>query len=132
MIIPTLALSLTSLEIVFNPIILLFFLFWYGILSLIAVAPFYDFLVWKNIWYVLTSKGIIVRKGLIGIDYDFLNLENIQQVNVNVSLLDKKYNTGSIVLQSVGVKPLILWAVENPYKVQEIIREAIEEAKDRK
>lgn len=49
-----------------------------------AIGPLYDYIAWKNIWYVLTNKRIIVRKGVIGIDYDMLELENIQQVNVNV------------------------------------------------
>jgi len=29
-------------------------------------------------------KRIIVRKGIVGIDYDMLDLENIQQVNINI------------------------------------------------
>lgn len=114
---------------IIHPFVIMFFLFWYGILSLIALTPLYNFLMWKNIWYALTNKRIIVRTGLIGIDYDVLELENIQQVNVNVGLVDKIFGTGTITLQSIGVKPLTLWAVEEPYKAQKMIRHAIEEAK---
>ena len=113
-----------------NPIVIIFFLFWYGIISIFAIMPIYNFLMWKNIWYMLTNKRVIVRTGLIGIDYDILELENIQQINVNVGLIDKIYNTGTIVLQSIGVKPITLWAVEEPYKIQKVIRRAVEEVKN--
>lgn len=112
-----------------HPFVILFLVFWYGAISLMAFAPLYSLLVWKNVWYVLTDKRVIVRKGLIGIDYDFLELENIQQVNVDVGLWDKVYGTGSIVLQAIGVSPVTLSTVEEPYKAQKEIRKAVEEAR---
>ncbi|RLE62190.1 MAG: hypothetical protein DRJ38_10095 [Thermoprotei archaeon] len=129
MIIPIFILQIAG-SVFFNPIVIIFFLFWYGILSIFAIAPLYNFLMWRNIWYVLTNKRVIIRTGLIGIDYDILELENIQQVNVNVGLIDKIYGTGTIVLQSIGVKPVALWAVKEPYKIQKTIRQAVEEAKN--
>lgn len=37
----------------------------------------------------MTDKRVIVRKGLEGIDYEILELVNMQQVNVDVELWDK-------------------------------------------
>ncbi|HFC49354.1 MAG TPA: PH domain-containing protein [Thermofilum sp.] len=50
---------------------------------------FHSFLIWKNVSYVVTDKRVIVRKGLEGIDYEILELVNMQQVNVDVELWDK-------------------------------------------
>ncbi len=59
-----------------------------------------------------------------------LELENIQQVNVG--FFDKIYGRGFIVLQSIGVRPLTLYAVEKLYVIQKLIRETIEKEKSSK
>lgn len=109
---------------VFDPFVLLFFAFCYGFLGLVALAPLYSFLVWRNVFYVVTDRRVIVRRGLVGIDYDVLELVNVQQVNVDVGLWDKMCGTGTITLQSVGVSPLRLENVEEPRRVQKIIMRA--------
>jgi len=104
---------------------LMFFVFWYSIVSFIAFGPFiYSFLSWKNMVYMLTNKRIIIRRGVIGIDYDILNVENIQQVILNVGFWDKIFGTGTLTVYSIGVKPLSLVAVKEPTKVLRIIQEA--------
>ena len=108
-----------------GPIPLLFFLFWYGSLSFVALAPLYNLLVWKNVFYILTNRRVIVRKGLIGIDYDILDLENVQQVNVDVGFWDRLYGTGTIIIQSIGVTPVRLNNVEKPRLVQRILRDRV-------
>jgi len=125
LIFPLIILGATSMKILSEPPVLLFFVFWYGILGFIFFGtPIYSSLVWKNIYYVLTNKRIIIRKGLVGIDYDTLNLDLIQQVNVNVGFWDKKYGTGTLTIQAIGVRPIILYAVKDPRKVYEIINKA--------
>jgi len=74
--------------------------------------------------YMLTNKRIIIRRGVIGIDYDILNVENIQQVILNVGFWDKIFGTGTLTVYSIGVKPLSLVAVKEPTKVLRIIQEA--------
>ncbi len=73
--------------------------------------------------YLLTNKRIIVWRGVIGIDYDILNIENIQQVTLNVGFWDRLFHTGTITVYSIGVKPLSLIAVREPNKVLRIIQE---------
>jgi len=103
LIIPLIVIGTISPRALFELPILIFFTFWYGILGLIVFGtPVYSFLVWKNIYYILTNKRIIVRKGLVGIDYDILSLDSIRQVNVNVGFWDRKYGTGTLVIQAIG------------------------------
>ncbi len=130
LIFPLIIIEMTSIKILFEPPILLFFIFWYGILGFIFFGtPIYSSLAWKNIYYVLTNKRIIIRKGLVGIDYDILSLDAVQQVNVNVGFWDRKYGTGTLIIQAMGVRPITLHAVKDPRKVYEIINRA---AKSRK
>ncbi len=111
------------------PVVSLFFAFWYAITLPIAFAPLYAYLAAGKTWYLLSDRRIVVRKGVIGTDYDILGLDQVQQVNVNVGPVDKLFGTGSIKVQAVGVEPLTLYAVKQPYKVQRIILEALEEAR---
>ena len=108
----------------------LFFIFWYGVLSLALVsATLYPLFVWRNLYYVLTDKRIVVRKGVIGIDYDFLKLELVQQVNVNIGIWDKIYGSGTVVIQAVGVSPLVLENVGEPLEVRRLIENLVSRIK---
>ncbi len=92
-----------------------FFTLWYGLALLIgAGAPIYGALVWKNLRYLVTDRRIIIRKGLVGIDYDVLDLSLVQQVNVDVGFWDRRYGTGTITVSAVGVKPVQLFCVPDP------------------
>ncbi len=130
--IPLLAFPLIALKPILpkaasEPLILLFLTFWYAILGLIFFgAPIYALLTWKNVFYVLTDRRILVRKGLIGIDYDVLRLDTIQQVNIDVGLWDRIYRTGTLTIQAIGVTPLRLYCIKNPRKIQVTINKAIE------
>ena len=113
-------------KVILEPPVLLFFSFWYGIIVFVFFgAPIYAILVWKNIFYVLTDRRIVVRKGLIGIDYDVLGLDMIRQVNINVGLWDKIYRTGTLTIQAIGVTPLKLYCIRNPREIQATINKAI-------
>ncbi len=103
-----------------------FSLIWYGVLLLMASAPIKDALEWKNVFYVITNKRAIVRRGLIGIDYDMLDLDLVKMVKVDVGFWDRHYGTGTITLEAVGVDTLSLPSVKHPYEVQKILRQAIE------
>ncbi len=128
---PLIIIIKASPKILLNPEILLFMIFWYGISILVFFAsPLYSLLVWKNVYYVLTNRRLIVRKGLVGIDYDTLNLDLIQQVNLNVGFWDKKYGTGTLIVQATGVRPISLYAVREPRKVYEVINRAVREIKE--
>jgi len=114
----------------FNVGLLFFFVFWYGIAGLITFGPFlYVLLSWKNMYYLITNKRVILRTGVVGIDYEILSLDNVQEVSLNTDFWDKMYGTGTIVLHSVGVKPLTLFAVKDPTYVLNVLRRIIDERK---
>jgi len=107
-----------------------FFALWYSFAILIGVGPFiYNALVWKNLYYVLTDRRIIVRKGVVGIDYDALSLDLVQEVNVDVGFWDQRYGTGTLTVRAVGVRPLNLFCVERPLEVYRLLKRAVDSAK---
>ncbi len=112
--------------------VIAFFVFWYGIACFLGFGPLlYNYLVWKNLYYVVTSKRLIIRKGVIGIDYDTLSLDLVQQVNVDVGFWDQKYGTGMLTIRAVGVEPLSLICIPSPLEVYKLIKRAVERIKGR-
>ena len=77
----------------------------------------------------MTDRRVIVRKGVVGIDYDALSLDLVQQVNVDVGFWDQRYGTGTLTVRAVGVKPLNLFCVERPLEVYRLLRQAVDRAK---
>ena len=47
----------------------------------------------KNLEYAITDKRIIIRSGVIGIDFKFINYTEIDSVNVKVGFIDKIFNS---------------------------------------
>ncbi len=110
-----------------------FFILWYCIVGF-AVFNFsaYPILLWRNLYYVLTDRRIIVRKGVIGIDYDILDLEYVQQVNLERGIWDRIYGTGTIVVQAIGVKPIAIYSIPDPFKSIEVLKKTVENVKSSK
>lgn len=109
-----------------QPFLALFFTFWFGISGLMVFySSLYPLLLWRNLYYVLTDRRIIVRKGVVGIDYDILNLEQIQEINIDRGIWDKIYGTGSIVIQAIGVSPIRVDSVGEPFKIQGLMTKAV-------
>lgn len=70
----------------------------------------------KNLEYAVTDKRIIIRSGLIGIDFKFVNYTEIDSVNVKVGLIDRIFKVGDIYINS-SVNSAVLWDVANPYGI---------------
>lgn len=102
-------------------------------------------LIFTNLWYkktayAYTNKRIIIRTGIIGVDFKALDLKMIGAINVNVSLVDKivRHQTGSLKFGSMS-SPMALAGnsqsvyafvyVKNPYEVYRKLKEIIEESK---
>lgn len=80
----------------------------------------------KNMEYVFTSKRIILKSGVIGIDIANIYYTDIQSVNLKVGITDKMFGVGDIYISGVG-KAQVLWDVSNPYplvaKLQQIVND---------
>lgn len=79
---------------------------------------------YKNIEYALTNKRVIIRSGIIGIDFKTLYYSEIQSVNVKVGLFDRLFKVGDIYITSV-YQSAVLDDVSAPYayatKIQEVV-----------
>lgn len=70
----------------------------------------------KNIEYVFTGKRIIVRSGVIGIDYKYIYYDKIEGVNVRVGLIDRICKVGDIYVTAAG-SAVVLYDQEGPYQL---------------
>ena len=81
-------------------------LFWPHLIVLLAVTlftlPFFYARGYKNLYYAYTNKRLIVRSGKIGVDYRTLDYKHITASSVDVGLLDKGSNTGTLTFKSIG------------------------------
>ncbi len=78
----------------------------------------------KNIEYVFTEKRIIIRSGVIGIDFKNIYYTDIKGVNLKVGLIDRLCKVGDIYIQALD-QSAVLFDIENPYfilrKIQKIV-----------
>ena len=73
------------------------------------------FLEHKNIVYAVTSRRIIGRAGIIGLDFDSIDYTDISNIRVDVSLIERIFKVGTVVISTSSGKSLCLYAVDEPY-----------------
>ena len=80
----------------------------------------------KNISYTFTDKRIIVRSGLIGIDFKYVYYTNIDSVNVKVGFFDKLFKVGDLYITSSN-QTVYVEDISSPYqyadKIQDLVRD---------
>lgn len=96
----------------------------------------FTYLFYKHTFYVVTNQRIIIRTGIIGVDFKSLELKSIGASDVYVSLLDKILckNTGSIRFGSASspmtnANSYAFAHIKNPYELYKQIRALCSEAK---
>ncbi|MCR5348626.1 MAG: PH domain-containing protein [Bacilli bacterium] len=81
---------------------------------------------YKNVEYVFTDRRLIIRSGLVGIDFKFFYYSDITSVDVKVGLWDRMFKVGDIYVKST-TQAAVLEDVHNPYqygaKIQELIQD---------
>lgn len=81
---------------------------------------------YKNISYAFTDKRIIIRSGLVGIDFKYIYYTDINTVQVSVGILDRLFKVGDIKITS-NLQTAVLDDVTSPYqyadKIQTIVRD---------
>ena len=118
-------------------------LFWmlFGIASALFVVSMllhilFAALYYKNRFYAYTTKRIVVRGGIIGIDYKSLEFKHLTATTVYVSFIDKilRRNTGSLRFGSPS-SPIggSMHTMNNPYTFQHIVKpyDTLREIKER-
>ncbi len=113
------------------------------IFIVVDIVVFY--LKYTKTFYAYTNKRVLIRHGIIGVDYKSLDKKSIGAVTVNVSLLDKivRQNTGTIVFGSMS-SPIITNSngttsdnfkfanIKNPYDIYQEIKSNIDETQNKK
>jgi membrane protein YdbS with pleckstrin-like domain len=99
-------------------------------------GPITQYFRFKNTEYVITDRRIITQTGVFGLDTRFINNEWIREVYVNVSVLDRLFGTGSVMVSTssgfIGaagpnmnsLRPS-LSSLRDPYAVQKLINGAM-------
>ena len=94
----------------------------------------------KKRFYAYSNKRVIIRCGVIGVDYKSLDIDMIGAIDVGVGLLDKLFrkNTGTISFGSVaspmtagGGAAFSFYSVQNPYELYKEIKTVINETKEK-
>ena len=110
-------------------------------LIFIGITILFFALSYKNTFYAYTNKRVIIRKGIIGVDYKSLDMSMIGAVTVNVSVIDKivHKNTGTIGFGSMA-SPMggesghvfKFTHIKAPYETYKEIKSVIDEYKKNK
>lgn len=82
----------------------------------------------KNIEYAVTDRRIIVRTGVVGIDFKFINYTEIDSVNIRVGLIDRLFKVGDIYVNA-SVNSAVLWDVGNPYQIGRALQKVTSDIK---
>lgn len=61
-----------------------------------VIGPIYRFFAWTRVEYAVTTRRIYLQSGLIGRDFKTVELYEVQNLSVNVGLLEKLQNRGTI------------------------------------
>jgi len=81
---------------------------------------------YRNTHYCYTSKRLIIRSGIVGVDYKSLEYKDINLTKVKVGFLDKKCGTGTLIFTSPSallVGGVNFEHIENPYDTLRDIKE---------
>ena len=68
----------------------------------------------KNLEYAFTNRRIIVRSGIIGIDFKNVFYTDVEAVNLKVGIVDKMLKVGDIYINSKAGATM-LFDIDNPY-----------------
>lgn len=71
---------------------------------------------YKNIEYAFTEKRIIVRSGLIGVDFKNVYYTDIESVNLKVGFTDEIFKVGDVYIKAKN-ESVVLFDIKNPYEI---------------
>ena len=68
----------------------------------------------KNVEYVFTDKRIIIRSGIIGIDFKTIYYSDVQGINCRVGIFDRLFKVGDLYIKAYN-QSAVLMNIEAPY-----------------
>ena len=75
----------------------------------------------KNIEYVFTDKRIIIRSGVIGIDFKNIYYTDVQGINCKVGIFDRMFKVGDLYIKALN-QSAVLMNIETPYFYLQILQ----------
>jgi len=82
----------------------------------------------KNLEYAFTNKRIIIKSGIIGIDFQSVYYSDITAVNLKVGFTDKMFKVGDIYISSMGGAK-VLFDIEDPYFISQKLQQIVVDIK---
>ena len=68
----------------------------------------------KNIEYVFTNRRIIIRSGVIGIDFKNIYYSDVEGINCKVGIFDRMFKVGDLYIKAHD-QSAVLMNIEQPY-----------------
>lgn len=119
---------------------------WYWLIPVCVIVLIFIFtgifaqIYYKNNFFAYTNSRILIRSGIIGIDYKSLDMRYVGALNVRVGFIDKviKQETGTITFGSMSSPMASSKAVgynfahvEKPYELYKEMKQIVEEVKEK-
>ena len=79
---------------------------------------------YKNVEYVFTDQRIIIRSGLIGVDFKVFYYTSISSVTVKVGLFDRMFHVGDLFLKTDN-QTGVIEDIDHPYQYSSKIEKII-------
>ena len=99
-------------------------------------SPLWAYLSLRNTYFAITNKRVIIQKGIIGRDFEYVDFDQITNAEVNVGFWDKVVgkNSGSILISTASSftygrrgqqipHPYTLSNIDNPYEVFKLFKD---------
>lgn len=77
----------------------------------------------KNIIYAVTTRRMIARTGIVGLDFEGIDYVDISNVRVNVSFIERLFRVGSLIVSTSSGYSLVIQSVEDPYGLYRRVNE---------
>lgn len=71
----------------------------------------------KNVEYAITNRRVIARTGIIGLDFESMDYSDISNVRVDVSVLERIFGTGTVVISSASGNTSYFTSIQHPYEI---------------
>lgn len=82
----------------------------------------------KNIEYAVTDKKIIIKSGVVGIDFKVFLYSEVTGVFIKRGFIDKYFKVGDIYINTTSQKGVI-YDVDNPYQVYKLLQQTSNDIK---
>ena len=84
---------------------------------------------YQNVVYAVTDKRIIVRTGVIGIDFQNINYTDISNIKTDVSVLERICGVGSVYITTSSGQGASLLSIRDPYEISKKINKVFLDVK---